>query len=507
MRIDRHRNVAWLLLMLLAVAGAQAAALDDAPDDAAAVPPLGPVVVARPGAAEVLDLATCLATALAANDSLQAERQRLQELSGQKLQALSTGLPSLNLVSDWTRRRDPSFALDPTFGGGDGGGLGTVPGADPWFNDWLAGFGSFIPAVQDIPASTYWTTRMTLTWELNPRKILGAVGAANQSLVRQDLLVESAEHATEASVVEAYYRVIMMAEGANAIRAQYANQEELLSLTRMRYDLGLATRLDTLQAAVQLANIEPALRTYEQQVANAGAHLNALLGRDPQAPLSLANEAEVEDAAIDRGQALALATTRPDLQALDQVVAMLDRQYQTQSSERWWPYLSLYGSYGWVGTAIDSQFDDGHESWTVSAAVNLPLWNGQRTTGELRQTRAQIRRTEIELDGYRRQAQVAVLTVLNNLEAARQTLAAAQLNLDRAEEARSESLLMYRLGQTSYLSVLDAESGHLTARRTLIEARYQVLTLTAALKRAVGHAPSVSLHAIPGLVAGADPRG
>jgi len=34
-----------------------------------------------------------------------------------------------------------------------------------------------------------------------------------------------------------------------------------------------------------------------------------------------------------------------------------------------------------------------------------------------------------------------------------------------------------------------------------------LLTLTAALKRAVGHAPSVSLHAIPGLVAGAIPRG
>lgn len=506
MTSDRRRTAAWLLVPLM-VAGSLAASPQDPSSAPPSVPPLGSVVTARPGSAEVLDLATCLATALAANDSLRAERQRMEELSGQKLQALSTGLPSLNLVSDWTRRRDPSFALDPTFGGGDGGGLGTVPGADPWFNDWLAGFGSFIPAVQDIPASTYWTTRMTLNWELNPRKILGAVGAANQSIVRQDLLIEAAEHATEATVVEAYYRIIMMAEAANAVRAQYANQEELLSLTRMRYDMGLATRLDTLQAAVQLANIEPALRTYDQQVANAGAHMNALLGRDPQAPLAIANLADVEAAPIARDQALLLAASRPDLRAIDQVVAMLDRQQQVQSSERWWPYLSLYGSYGWVGTEFDTQFDDGHDSWTVSAAVNLPLWNGQRTTGELRQTRAQIRRTELELDGYRRQAQVAVLTVLNNLDAARQTLAAAQLNLDRAEEARSEAQLMYRLGQASYLSVLDAESGHLTARRTLIEARYQVLTLTAALKRAVGHAPSVPLHAIPGLVAGADPRG
>ncbi|MEZ4388806.1 MAG: TolC family protein [Candidatus Krumholzibacteriia bacterium] len=471
------------------------------------VAPLGPTVVARPGASDVFDLQACLAAAEAANDSLQAERQRRHELSGQKLQALSNGLPSIDLVSDWTRRRDPSFALDPTFGGGGGGGFGTVPGADPWFNDWLAGFGSFIPAVEDIPASTYWTTRVTVNWELNIRKILGAVGAANLGLDRQNLVIEAAEQATQVSVVEAYYRVIMLAEAVNAVEAQYANQRELLSLTRMRYDLGVATRLDTLQAAVQLANIEPAVRSYRQQVGNAGARLNVLMGRDPRAPLEIANEAVLEIDPIDRDQALLLAATRPDLQAAERVVSMLERQRQTQSADRWWPYLTLYGSYGWVGTDIDTQFDTGHDSWTVSAAVNLPLFNGLHTSGQLRQTRAQIRRTEIELQGYRRQAQVAALTVLNNLEAARENLAAAQLNLERAEEALAESLLMYRLGQTSYLSVLDAESGHLTARQTLIESRYQVLTLTAALKQAVGHAPAVPLTAIPGLVAGAQSRG
>ncbi len=506
---DRRCRVGWLLgaVLLLAAVGVAAQDPDSLEPHFTPVDPLGPVVTARPGAGDVLDLEACLAAAVAANDSLLAERQRRQELSGQKLQALSAGLPSVDLVSDWTRRRDPSFALDPTFGGGGDGGLGSVPGADPWFDDWLAGFGSLIPAVEDIPASTYWTTRLAVNWELNPRQILGAVGAANLSLDRQELLIEAVEHATQTGVIEAYYRTIMMAEALNAVRAQYANQEELLSLTRMRYELGLATRLDTLQAAVQLANIEPSVRRYRQDIANAGARLNALMGRDPRAPLSIANAAVLETDPVDRDQALLLAASRPDLRAVDHLVGMLERQQQAQGADRWWPYLSLYGSYGWVGTDVDTQFDDGHESWTVSAAVNLPLWNGQHTTGQLRETRAQIRRTEIEVQGYRRQAQVAVLTVLNNLDAARKTLDAAQLNLERAEEALSESLLMYRLGQANYLSVLDAESGHLTARRTLIEARYQVLTLTAALKQAVGYAPAIPMSAIPGLVAGTDPRG
>ena len=55
---------------------------------------------------------------------------------------------------------------------------------------------------------------------------------------------------------------------------------------KMRYELGMATRLDTLQAAVALANIEPDLRDFRQRVANAGSRLNAVMGRDPAAPLT-----------------------------------------------------------------------------------------------------------------------------------------------------------------------------------------------------------------------------
>jgi len=461
------------------------------------VAPLGEVIVARPGTAEVLDLASCLQTASVHNDSLRAERERRRELDGQKYQALSTGLPTLDLVGDWTRRRDPSFALDPTFGG-SGGGLAAPPGADPWFEQWLAGFGSFIPAVQDIPASTYWNTRLSLNWELNPVKIIGAVGAANLGIERQDLLLRATEHATAEQVIAAYHAIIMLAEAANAVEARHANQRELLDLTRMRFELGFATRLDTLQAAVALANLEPEVRRSRQQVINAGARLNAVLGRDPDAPLTIANEAQLELEQLDRGHALALAVERPELRAMDRLLGMLGRQTQAFAADSR-PYLTMYGSYGRVGTTFDTQWDDGHETWLASVALNVPLFSGLLTKGRVDESRAQVRRTEAELDGYRRQAQVQVLELLNNLEAARQNLLAADLNLERAEEAMAESLLMYELGRTAYLTVLDAESNHLEARRIRLEARYQVLTLTANLKRAVGHSPATPLSAIAGL--------
>jgi len=489
-----------ILLLLAAPVAAQPDSIDPNLPVFTPVAPLGETIVARPGALDVLDLRRCLDQALAGNDSLLAERERRAELAGQKYQALSTGLPTLDLVGDWTRRRDPSFALDPTFGGGDGGTFAAPPGADPWFDDFLSGFGSFIPAPEDIPAATYWSTRFNLSWELNPLKIIGAVGAANLGIERQDLLVEGAEFATAENVIASYYAVISLAEAVNAVEAQYANQRELLELTKMRYELGFATRLDTLQAAVALANIEPDLRDFRQRVANAGSRLNAVMGRDPAAPLTIRNEELLEDDPIDRDAALVLSASRPELEAIERFVGILDRQRQTQTADAR-PYLSLYGSYGWVGTDFSSQWDNGHDAWSAAAALNIPLFNGLLTKGQTDETRAKIRRTEYELAGFRRQAQVQVLELINTLETARQNLRAARLNLERAEEALEESQLMYRLGKANYLNVLNADADHLTARRTLIEARFAVLTLTAGLKRAVGHSPMTPLTAIPGLVA------
>lgn len=486
--------------------GGVASAQEAAQPEYTPVAPLGPTVVARPGAPEPLDLSACLDLALARNDSLQAERARRGELAGQKKQALATGLPTLDLVGDWTRRRDPSFALDPTFGGDGGGGLAVPPDADPWFRDWVGGFGSFIPEAADIPASTFWTTRLNLNWEINPLKILGAVGAANLGLERQELLIRAAEHATAERVIGAYHGVLMMAEAVNALQARYANQEELLTQTRLRFEMGLATRLDTLQAAVALANLEPQLRNARQRVADAGADLNAVLGRDPDRPLTIVNEQPIERDPIDRAGALQLAGQRPELAAVERLVGMLGNQRRTQTADAR-PYLTLFGSYGYVGTAFDSQFDDGHEQWTASVALNVPLFNGLLTRGQVQETEARIRRTEAELQGWRRQAEVQVLGLLNQLQTARRNLTAAELNLTRAEEALQESLLMYQLGKAAYLNVLDAQANHLTARRTLIEARYRVLTVTASLKRAVGHSPARPLASIAGLTRTAESEG
>ena len=396
--IGRRANWAVLLLAALGVLAPEASAI--AGQTANGVP----VIEARAGADEALDLASCVRASLAANDALEAERLRMSELRGQMNQARSTGLPTLDLTGNWTRSRDPSFALDSTFGGGDSA-FAAPDGSPDWFLDWMSGFGSLIPPAEDIPAQSFVRASADVNWTLNPWKIRGALGAAHLGIDRQELSLRAAEYQTEELAISAYYGIVQAAEKVAAVRAQIVDQAELLDILKLQCELGLATRLDTLQAAVSLANLRPQLTVAEAGLRNAGASLNAVMGRAPEAPLSIRNEGAVELDAIDEQRALALAIERPDLKAQDHWTNILRRNQQAQAADNR-PYLTLGGGYGYVGTATENLFDTGHDTWNARVAVNWSPFDGLLTRGRVAETKAMIRRSEVELQGNRRRVQV-----------------------------------------------------------------------------------------------------
>ncbi|MCB1149932.1 TolC family protein [bacterium] len=464
---------------------------------ATAAPPPSTTVTVRPGADQVLSLEDCLRLARDGNDRIQAERHRREELDGQMDQALSTGLPTLDAVGTWNRGRDPSFALDESFGG-TGEPIST---GDPTLDNLLNNF-SFLPSPEDIPAQTFWRANLALNWTLNPTKILGAVGAAGQGIRRQELIMDQVRNEVERDVMAAYHGIVLAQEQVAAAEAELANQAEFLEIARLRFRQGQATTLDTLQAAVNVANTEPRVRQARQALLTAGAQLNAALGRDPEAPLSVLGEQRVEIEPLDRDAALALALRRPDVQQLEVMEDLLRQNRRAQKADSR-PCFTMNGSYGYVGKSVADLNDTGHDFWSATVALNVPLWTGMLTHGLVKETEASIRRTSVERRGLVRRVRVEVLDLLDSLDVARRDLAAAELNLARAESLQDDAAMMYRLGQADYLTVLQAESGRAVARTNLIQARYDVLTLTASLKTAVGVSPATPLAALAGLVEGA----
>lgn len=476
----------WLMLLLLVGAWSTQDARGQTAPETSRVPPDGPRVVhAIPGSTETLDLEDCVARALESNATLQAVRREMGELRGQMRQATSTGLPRLDLVGNWSRSRDPSFALDETFGsaGGDGGSP---------FDTLFAGF---IPAPGEIPAQSFWRASADASWDINPTLVWNVVGGARTALERQEALISEAEQVTTEQTVIAFHDVFRASERVAAAQVEVAARQEFFDIARRRQQLDLATGLDTLRAAVSLANVRPEERRASQELRNAGSRLNVLMGRAALEPLAVREWEEDDESVIDETMATELAIRRPGIRSIE-LLEQMQRKHRGARRSEHRPYLSLFGSYGYVAREFSDLGDTDLDTWRASVSLTVPVFDGFLTRGRVAETTATIQRIRLLREEAMRQARLEVLTLLGELTVARENLDAALLNLSSSEDALRTTTLLYENGRADYLAVLNAESDRQTARSLLIQARFDVLSLTASLKRAMGISPLTPLDQI-----------
>ena len=447
----------------------------------------GDVIDALPGPEATLDLDTCIDIALRGNPGLRQEREGLSGLQARKTQARSEGFPIVEAQGAWSRSRDPSFALDESFGGDDFALGELFPDAPDDI--------SFVPDPADIPAQTFWRTYLDAYWELRPTRVWRAISAAEGAIDRQHALVEDAEHRTVEAVIGAYHAVVLAHERLAAVGREIAAREEFLAITRRRFQLEFATPLDTLQAAVSLANLRPEERRRAQELRRAGQQLNLLLGRDPLTPVAVVATFPLEDGNLAVDAALELARRRPDLEAQRRQSDLFELQRGVAAANLH-PYLVVDGQWGFVTRELSDLTDDGQDFWRAGVTLHVPLFDGLRARGEKREAEADIRRNEIAVRDLEAQIRDEVLDAVESLEIARVNLRAATLNLERADDAYTQISLRYELGKADNLDVLNAQSERFTARSTLIEARYDVLVSLATLKRAVGVSPALPLTAV-----------
>jgi len=434
-------------------------------------------VEAIPGANESWTLDRCVQATLETNAALRAERQRLGELAAQLTQARSEGLPTVDLTGSWTKSRDPSFALDDNF----------ITDENPDEKGSNGDAFEFSPG--DITAQSSWRTSLDATWLLRPQRIWNAVQGARLAVDRQTIILQGIEYATIEEVVRAYYDVLLASEDVAATASEVETRREFLEIARRRFRVELGTELDTLQARVSLANVEPDLRRARQELQNAGSRMNILLGRSPLDPLRIDATYPIEQTRLDPKLVESRIEQRPDFLESDLQTSILRKARGAQKALHR-PYLSLNGSYGFVVEDVADLGDDGYESWSARIAVVVPVFDGLLTRGRVKETEAGIRRTEHEHEELQRQAVLEVWQLKGDVDSAAETLRAAELNLEAAEEVLRRTTLRYELGKAENLDVLNAQLERFRARSILIRGRHEVLTLTASLKRALGFDPS-----------------
>ena len=401
------------------------------------------------------------------NADLRAAWARVEQSRGRQIQALSALSPTVSF--------DASITGAPTDTFGFGFDIPEIPGQPE----------------EEQPPEVYYSS----TAFLKGQWVLDVFGksAFSASASRYDVLAsegntQAQRLAVASQVAGAWYDVVAARERLSIVESQLQLGEELLELVELRYEGGEATALDVLQQRQQLANSKVQLPAVRLQLESAEQRLALLTGRTP---LELKTTLPEGGALPELGGPPAVGTpddllyNRPDLQAAWST-AKAARARRVSAALGYTPTVSVSGQIGQQGiVGLSEPYDEWNtlDSWSVTGALSIPIFNGGRTTGALKDARYG---ETAALESLR----AAALTAVQEVEGA--LLQDAQMSEQRAawdENAAAarlsfeESRARYIEGLTTYVNVLNAlnaaqaaELNALQAHRDQLSARIQLHT-------------------------------
>ncbi len=169
---------------------------------------------------------------------------------------------------------------------------------------------------------------------------------------------------------------------------------------------------------------------------------------------------------------------RADLRAAEARVAAA-RQGVRAAQARFWPSVSLSGSYGsnYSSTAVGSISDqlDNRRSGSVGLAVSLPVFDRLSSYDQMKQARIQLDNAQLGLDDLRQQVALEVRRAELDYRTAYATLREARASLRAATQALEATTDRYGAGGATMLELTQARATQVQAASTEITAHYTAL--------------------------------
>ncbi|WP_348683323.1 efflux transporter outer membrane subunit [Acidovorax soli] len=305
----------------------------------------------------------------------------------------------------------------------------------------------------------------------------------------------------EASRAELAQARLWLATGVAANYAElsrlYANRDtaaraveirrKTASLFAQRFDNGLETRGGLRNADARRAVTEGELLAIDEQIALQRNRLAALLGAGPDRGLALQRPTLVLNRAFGLPAELSadLLGRRPDVVATRLRAEAQARRIDQKKAE-FYPNVNLSALIGVQSLGLDMLAKGGSGIASFGPAISLPIFSGGRLQGELRGAHAGYAEAVAQYNATVARALQDVADNAVSQKALGQRLIKAQEAVDAATEAHRVASNRYEGGLATYLEVLTAEDGLLSALSAQTNLRSASLTLDIGLQRALG---------------------
>lgn len=316
----------------------------------------------------------------------------------------------------------------------------------------------------DLPIQTSENTSMNGTWLLD---FFGGPSNRAVAVARSEMAYFQADAArlALASEIAGAYIDLRYAQAVIALtrRSVDSRRQSRGSITS-QFEAGAATRLDVLRADQRLALAEAQLPQLEVDAEFAVNRLATLTAQSPQALRGLIDRGGAQPRArwdASKGITADTIRLRPDVQLAERTLQERAAQVGIARASLL-PSLSLGGAVSWPASAA--------RGWSFGPTLNLPIFSAGGNRAQLSGAESRARQAYLAWQGAVLEAVEDVQNALaayrrdgRNVGAQQRLVAITQETLDLARSS-------YDLGETDFLSILDAEVELLDARRSLAAA-------------------------------------
>lgn len=321
-------------------------------------------------------------------------------------------------------------------------------------------------------------------WGKNHAALAAALNQAEASKVD----AFAARLVLSVAVARGYVQLARFYDQIDVATDTLAQQQQIHDLTRQRVDAGLDTRVELKQAEAALPATREHIAALHEALATTRNQLAALLGQGPDRALAITRPklAGGGDApALPSRLNADLLGRRPDVVASRWRVEAAAKDIDVAKAQ-FYPDIDLLAFVGLQSIGLPQFLKAGSGIAGIGPAITLPLFDGERLRSNLAGADADYDSAVAQYN----QTLVAALRDLADQLAAMHSVAAQSAQQRRAIGAASEaydlSLMRFRDGVGTYLSVLSAQAQVLAQQRLQADLRARELDNRINLVRALG---------------------
>jgi outer membrane protein TolC len=263
-----------------------------------------------------------------------------------------------------------------------------------------------------------------------------------------------ARDAVVLAVSGAYLQVLATAERVTSAHAQLDTATALFNQTQQKRQVGLSPQIDVDRSEVEQLTQQQRVISLETELAKEKISLARMTGLPSGAEYDLTDEVPFAAApALDLDTAIHQALqSRADIKAEEAQVRAAEHARSAARDERL-PSLTVNGNYGSIGT------NPAQASATFSAAatLNIPIWQGGRTEGDIHEADASLAQRQAELEDLKGQVEGEVRNAFLDLQAATSQVKLAQRNLLVSKETLDLTRQRFEAGVTDNVEVVQAQ--------------------------------------------------